>query len=135
MPQGSVLGPVLFIDYCSPIASITRGRDTDVHCYADDTQLHAAFTPGEDEKAVLHRLELCIEELRKWMALNRLKLNEDKTEFVIFGTPSGLKKVITISVSIGNHQIATSTTVRNIAAFIYPNLSMDTQIHNMCKTA
>ena len=72
-PWGLVLGPVLFADYCSPIASIARGHNIDVHCYADDTQLCAAFSPGEDEKAALQCLELCIEELRKWMALTSAK--------------------------------------------------------------
>jgi len=89
VPLGPVLGPVVFTDYSSSIASIALGHDINAHCYADDTQLYAAFTPGEDDKAVLQHLALSIEDLRKSMALNRLKLNEDKTGFITFDTPSG----------------------------------------------
>ena len=65
------------------------------------------------------------------MALKRFKLNEDKIEFIIFGTLSGPKKVVTTSVLKGNHQIATSTIGGKIGAFICPNLSMDTEIKNV----
>ena len=135
VPQGSVLGPVLFTDYSSPIASIVRSSNIAVHCYADDTQLYTDFTPGVDEKAVLGRLEASIENLRKWMCLNKLKLNDNKTEFIIFGSPSGLKKVTTTSVLVGGHSIASSSSVRNIGAYMDSKLSMDAQVTNMCKSA
>ena len=62
IPQGSVLGPGLFSDYSSPVASIIRSHRVSVHCYADETQLYAAFDL-EEESVVLNKLETCISAL------------------------------------------------------------------------
>ena len=62
-PQGSILGPDLFTDYSSPVASLIRSFSVSVHCYADNTQLYCPFTPGIDEFEVLSRSERCIEAL------------------------------------------------------------------------
>ena len=80
VPQGSVLGPDLFSDYSSPAAAIIRSFKVSVQCYADDTHLYRAFTPGEDELEVLGQMEQCISELRNWISRNMLKLNDDKAE-------------------------------------------------------
>ena len=78
VPQGSVIGPALFSDYSSPVASLIRLFKINAHCYADDTQLYVPFTPGIDEEEVRNKLEDCIDALRVWMNKNRLKLNDKK---------------------------------------------------------
>ena len=78
VPQGSVLGPALFSDNSSPVASLIRSFKITAHCYADDTQLYVPFTPGIDEEEVRYKLEDCIDALRVWMNKNRLKLNDKK---------------------------------------------------------
>ena len=65
VPQGSVLGPDLFSDYSSPVASIIQSSKISVHCYTDDTQLYHAFEPGKNEEVVLHKLETCIEKTQE----------------------------------------------------------------------
>jgi hypothetical protein len=83
VPQGSVLGPLLFTAYTSPLGDIVRGKSTDLHLYADDTQLYLAVKPkvtGAPENAI-GTIEACISDIRLWMARNFLKLNDDKTEF------------------------------------------------------
>ena len=51
------------------------------------------------------------------MVLNQLKLNDDKTEFIILGSPHMLKKVETVSIIVGEHVVQASKCVRNIGAF------------------
>ena len=92
IPQGSVLGPDLFTDYSSPMASLIRSFKVSVHCYADDAQLYCPFTPGIDEFEVLSCLERCIEALRNWMHTNMLKLNDIKTELLFLTLPHHLKR-------------------------------------------
>jgi hypothetical protein len=135
VPQGSVLGPGLFSDYSSPVAERIRSFGVNAHCYADDTQLYVAFDPEMDEERVLARLEACIEDLRVWMRFNRLKLNDQKTEFAIFGTPAKLKKVKTMHVRVGDENIVRSRLVRNIGAFFDEEMKMDAQVKQMCKGA
>ena len=134
VPQGSVLGPTLFTDYSSPVASLIRSHGISVHCYADDTQMYTSFNPDEEAQA-LERLECCISDLRHWMNTNRLKLNDSKTEFIIFGTKSKLSKLKTESVRVGDEEIMGVQQVRNIGAFFDNELKMDIQVKNMCKGA
>ena len=135
VPQGSVLGPDFFSDYTSELSSIIAKFGIKFHCYADDTQLYIEFTPGLDESSVLARLEQCIDELRKWMFCNKLKFNECKTEFIILGTPSRLKKITTTSLQVGSQSVASSPSVRNIGAYFDSSLRMDVQVRNTCKVA
>ena len=59
----------------------------------------------------------CIEEIRNWMAMNMLKLNDDKTEFIIFGTCQQLKKIDHITIRIGSENIVPVGHVTEILVF------------------
>ena len=63
------------------------------------------FTPGIGEEEVRDRLEDCIDALSVWMNKNWLKLNDKKTEFIIFGTSTGLKTVATTIIRVGQEAI------------------------------
>ena len=133
VPQGSVLGPDLFTDYSSPVASLIRFFSVSVHCYADNTQLYCPFTPGIDESEVLSHLERCIEALCSWMHTNMLKLNDSITEFIIFGTL--IEKVKTKSIKIGNITISPVNSVRNIRAMFDSKMKMEVQVKRVCSSA
>ena len=75
-----------------------------------------------------NKLEDCINALRVWMNKNRLKLNEKKTEFIIFGTSTGLKKVAATTIRVGQEAIPACDKVRNIGAMFDSEIKMDTQV-------
>ena len=69
--------------------------------------------PGAWQVA-MEKLQLCITDIQNWMTCNKLKLNENKTEFIVLGTPQNLKKLPQISLHIGDARIDPTDSVRNL---------------------
>ena len=83
--------------------------------YAEDQQIYLSFKPskvGDKENCI--RLEMCISEIREWMIVNKLKLNDDKMEFIIFGSRQHLSKIGEVSINIGRIQVQLADHVRNL---------------------
>lgn len=107
VPQGSCLGPVLFIIYASKLFDIVNAHLPNVHCYADDSQLYLPFkldSQASRDEAVI-AMQHCIEDIRQWMLTHRLKLSDDKTEYLLIGTRQQLSKINAGSLAVGDHQI------------------------------
>ena len=110
VPQGSVLGPVVFNVYTTPIADICKKHQVHYHRFADDIQLYVSYNPAESEELNDAKIQLiqCIDEIRAWMLLHQLKLNDDKTEFMV------LPAIIAQSTRVRQPNLATSPTHTNI---------------------
>jgi len=85
VPQGSVLGPLLFAVYCSPVADVIAFHGVRCHQYADDTELHLAMRV-DNTAAGLSILAACTTDVKQWYMQNKLQLNPDKSEALFMGT-------------------------------------------------
>ncbi|KAK2152371.1 hypothetical protein LSH36_330g03014 [Paralvinella palmiformis] len=86
VPQGSVLGQKKYTMYAKPLGAIIRRHELSYHFYADDTQLYISFKSNEDavKAQSLSLIENCLTDIEGWMRTNMLKLNNDKTEVMLF---------------------------------------------------
>ena len=101
VPQGSVLGPMKFCLYLLPLGAILRHHNIGYHIYADDTQLYILFK-CKDPLESLTKLNMCISDIRVWLIKNKLKINDSKTEFIIFRSPLLKQNLSDLSVRVGD---------------------------------
>jgi hypothetical protein len=125
LPQGSLVGPFCFPPYSSHIGKIARRHAIDVHTYADDTQLYLSFHP-DHERAAVEQMTGCINEIRKWMEANMLKLNDSKTEFLVIGSEHVQSKLTDTvkSIQVGNAIVPATDSAKNIGALLDSRLDM-----------
>ena len=82
VPQGSVLGPILFTLFSLPLADICEENHLDAQFFADDEQMYITFQPKQGTTApqdsYIDTIAKCIQDTKIWMDFNLLKLNEEK---------------------------------------------------------
>ena len=108
-----------------------------IHCYADDSQVYISFSPNDrgEQLAVVENMEECTRDIRLWMLNNDLKLNDDRTEFLIIGTSQQLEKLDNISIRVGDSDIHPVPIARNLGSWFDSRLSMATHITKICASS
>ena len=127
VPQGSILGPLFFILYINDLPNASRVVEPLL--FADDTSICYSHTDPEVLAAVLNEALLNI---GSWMRANKLSLNIDKTDYVIFHSRHK-KSSYDISLLLDNKCITRKTRVKFLGVFLDENLTWKPHINHVCK--
>ena len=134
VPQGSILGPVLFSCYVSTLPEVIKqNSDTIILGYADDHAFTQAFTLKDT--LVNQIIEEKVDRIKSWMSMNHLQMNNTKTEFITFGTAHLLNKKNLDSITFRDTTVKSSKTIKFLGVLLDDTLSFKQHVAAHAKSA
>ena len=130
VPQGSCAGPILFNIYISTLTSYLSSSNCDILGYADDNTISTCIDPNvkNNEQQIVGKIQNSIEKTKHWMCLNRLKMNDQKTNFIMYGNNVQLAKCSTKHINVGEETIVGSDKINLLGIDIDKNLTFKEHI-------
>jgi len=125
VPQGSILGPLLFLIYVNDMELAVNCK---LLLYADDSAL---LVPGRDVSEIEKRLGTELNSLSTWLVDNKLSLHLGKTESILFGTKKRLRKINKLKINCNGHEVEAHTSVKYLGAELDQSLSGENMGNNV----
>ena len=129
VPQGSILGPLLFLCYVNDMPISIKCK---LLLYADDSAL---IVSGSDPQTIADKLSEELESCRKWLMDNKLSLHLGKTEAILFGSKRILRNVESFKIRCGEEIIKRVKSAKYLGVQIDENLSGDSIVKEIIKKA
>ena len=131
VPQGSILGPILFLLYVCAIEDIAKLYGLKIHMFADDMQLYISFVNATIYENVAN-IEHCLRHIKWWMSSNFLKINESKTQFLIVSPKnSNVSLFADMLISFGGSIILPSDNATNLGVEFNSSMSFESHINSI----
>ena len=128
VPQGSILGPLLFLLFINDMPDYIKHSTVDM--YADDTLIYVS-------NHNVNEIENCLNEdlvsLTKWLDNNLMKANVSKTKVMLLGTPNKTSKCNHINVLMNGTAVENVNTFKYLGVTIDANLKWNDQVKNICR--
>ena len=129
VPQGSILGPMLFNVYLTPLGDLLKEIKVNYQLYADDTLLY--FECSSKHIFNANSIELTIQKVLYWFANAGLQVNESKTQAVLI---SSVKNAPSIrSIKVGNVEVKLSNSLKCLGVTVDKHVDMDKQVKIVAK--
>ena len=132
VPQGSVLGPIIFNICIDQISKIIRKHGINYHMYADDLQLYIEVKSIDDIPTTTRKLNICLDEIKTWYSENSLCINMNKTEALIIHNHV---KHIPDKISLFNIDFKCNTPIRNLGFIFDQFFDFQNHINKIFKIA
>ena len=126
VPQGSILGPLLFLLYMLPLGPILAKHKIAYHCYADDVQIYLPLEATSHDPFL--PLLNCLQDVKAWMDSNFLTLNENKTEILIFDHRHTLPHIPSLNSNI-------RPSAKNLGFILDSDFKLDKHISSVVKSS
>ena len=133
-PRLCSLSRLLFTIYTTPLSQVVSQYDSSHHFYADDSQLYVSFSSC-NSVASLSSWKSCLDSVQLWMSGNKLKLNPDKTEFLLIGHEWQRTKYLAMfPVDLLGLQTASAKAARNLGVIFDTNFSFHSHVSAVCRS-
>ena len=133
VPQGSVLGPILFTLCTAPLCHVIAEHDVEHHLFADDAQIYISLS-GSKALDSLTDVKSCVTDFFTWMTNSKLKLNSSRTEFIIIGAKKQREKFKDLfPILLLDHDRLPKAFVRNLGFSSDCDFNFKRQISQTCK--
>ncbi len=125
----------MFTIYTAPLGGIIEECGFNRQTYADDTGIYHAISPinATSQNITMLKINTCIDKIKEFMLVNKLKINDEKTIFMVLGTDYWTEKLKMESIKIGNTEIKSSNSTKNLGIIFDKEMTLQEHVNYICK--